>query len=170
MNDHVATLERHLSALVRLNDELLTVVRRRAKAIAARDVVSLERLMACEREVATAIFEEEQKRRMTMVRLAGPLQRTAEDLSEAKLTDVLQWLPEGPRRKMMPLAARLKQTAGEVQQVNRESALLTQKFLPYFEELLGILVEGVVGHASYTAAGHAARSGSSGMNVLDVTV
>ena len=34
MNDPVTMLERHLSALVRLNEELLTVVRRRRQAIA----------------------------------------------------------------------------------------------------------------------------------------
>lgn len=170
MSDAINMLERHLAELVRLNEELLAVIERRRQALSNRDTSALEALAGQERQLVRAIVEEEERRRITMVRLSGVLGRRPDELAGARLATVLPWLDAATRERLAPLAARLKAVAAAAQRVNRESILLVQKFLPYFEELLSILVEGVAGQPSYTSVGRAARSGAAGMNVLDVTV
>jgi hypothetical protein len=166
----MATLEHHLIELVRLNEKLLDMSRRRREAIAGRDVAQLEILLGEEQKVAMAVFEEERRRRVTMAKVVGPaLGQKPEAMAMMKLADVLKSLPGEDARRLEALAARLHEVTRTIQRVNQEATLLTQRFLPYFEELLGILVDGTMGRPSYTHGGQSARAGRANMNVVDVT-
>ncbi len=170
MSPWMTTLEHHLNELVRLNEKLLDTSRRRREAIADRDVGQLEVLLSEEQKLAAAVFEEERRRRMTMAKVVGPaLGQKPEAMAALKLADVLKRVPGEDAARLRPLAARLQEVTRAIQRVNQEATLLTQRFLPYFEELLGILVDGTMGRPSYTPGGQAARAGQANMNVVDVT-
>ncbi len=77
MNRWATALERHMEALLRLNRKLLAVVEQRQPAMVARDVDRLERLLGEERAISTAVFEEEQRRRQTVLRLRADLGKPA---------------------------------------------------------------------------------------------
>lgn len=169
MSEWAVAMERHLAELVRLNEQLLEASRARREAIAERNVARLETLLAEEQKLAMAVYEEERRRRLTMVRLGGQFGKKPEEMAGMKVTEVLRRLAPAGADRLAALASRLGELTRTIQRVNLEATLLTQRFLPYFEELLGILVDGTLGRPSYTPCGQAARAGRSNMNVVDVT-
>lgn len=170
MNQWAPVLERHLEELVRLNERLLRLVEARQQAMTSRDMPRLESLMTQERTVSMAVYEEERKRQTTVSRLMAGMGKSEDEASAVSLAEVAEWLGEPHKTRLLGLRATLHGVARRVEEANSTAMGLAQRFLPYFQELLGILVDGTVGQASYTAAGHATRSGSGGMNVLDVRV
>lgn len=169
MNQWAVIMERHLTELVRLNEQLLHLSRQRREAIAARNVVRLETLLAEEQKLAMTVYEEERRRRLTMVRLGGQLGKRPEQMMAMKVTEVLRRLAPENSARLAALASQLAGLARDIERVNLEAGMLTQRFLPHFEELLGILVDGTLGRPSYTPCGQAARTGRANMNVVDVT-
>jgi len=168
MSQWAPALRKHLEELVRLNEKLLRLIEGRCDAMASRDAVRLEALLARERQVGLAIFHQEQKRREVMARLEAELGAGGASAASATLSEVAEWLGEPHRGALLALRAKLHATSQEIARQNQTSLMLAQRFLPYFEELLSVLLEGTPGGRSYTAEGQAAQTGRVGMNVLDV--
>lgn len=168
MTPHRATLQRHLEELLRLNARLLGLTEARFAAMKVRDMAKIETLMAQERKVGLAIFEEEQKRQLAVLRLGKELGRTTDEMSKANLEEVAGWLGEPAGGPLASLREELRRVAGRVRDLNRAALGLAQRLVPHFEELLGILLDGTMGRPCYTAAGQASRSGAAGRSVLDV--
>ena len=169
MSPHRAMLQRHLEELVRLNERLLLLTEARFEAMKSRDMARIETLMAEERQVGMAIFEEERKRQATVVRVGAELGRTPEEMSKASLAEVAGWLGEGGEDgPLASLRDRLRRVAGRVHEANQAALGLAQRLLPHFDELLGILLDDGTGGPCYTAAGQAWRPSASGRSVVDV--
>ena len=170
MNRFIAALERHLEQLVRLNEKLLQLVKDRQKAMTSRDVSRIEALLAEEQKVGMAIFEEERRRRVTMLQLGAELGKKPEQMETVTLAEIAEELGEAHRGRLTALGERLHDLARQTGQANQTMQLLAQRFLPYFEELLGTLLEGCLGQPSYTAEGQVVRAGAAGMNMLDMRI
>jgi hypothetical protein len=163
-------LQRHLDQLVRLNEKLLGLADQRRQAMISRDAARLEMLLAEERQVGLAIFEEERKRRVTMLQAAADLGRAPREAEAITLAEVAEALGEPARGRLLAQRRRLHELARRTAEANQTMQLLARRFLPYFEELLSALLEGCRGQPSYTADGQAVRQGASGMNMLDMRV
>jgi len=170
MSQWAPALRKHLEELVRLNEKLLRLVEARREAMASRDGARLEALVAQERKVGLAVFHQEQKRREVMARLGAEFGKGGDEAASATLSEAAEWLGEPHRGALLGLRAKLHATAQQIGRENRTALMLAQRFLPHFEELLSVLLEGTPGGQSYTAGGQAARSGGVGMSVLDVRV
>jgi len=168
MTPSTTALQKHFEELERLHDRLLRVAEARLQAMAARDVARLEFLLAEERQLAMAIHEGERRRRNSLIRLAGELGLKPQQIPSLKMSDLAARLAEPERGRLMAQRTRLRALAERVQQVNGSAVQLAQRCLPYFEELLGILLDGAVGRPTYTPDGQATRAGASGMSVLDL--
>ncbi len=163
-------MERHLEELVRLNERLLAAAERRREAMIARDTERLELLLAEEARLAKAIAEEEQRRQVTMIRLGGELGRRPEELATTKLADLAVALGDESGGRLLALRERLQGTIRQVQAINQAMSLLARRLLPYFNELLEILLTGAPGRRAYTRGGRAVQTRRSAMNVLDLKV
>jgi hypothetical protein len=170
MTDWATILARHLGELARLNGMLLRAAEARLEAMKRRDVAGIERLMAEERRIGTAVFQEERRRRGTMVRLGAEWGKSAAEMETASLSEVADWLGEPHAGRLLALRDKVHGLAERVQQTNRTMILLAQRLLPCFEELLSVLLDGSLGGRSYTAGGRVSRSGAVGLGVLDVRV
>jgi hypothetical protein len=163
-------MERHLEELVRLNERLLAATERRREAMITRDTERLELLMAEEARLAKAIAEEEQRRQVTMIRLGGELGRRPEELATTKLADLAVELGPETGSRLLELRERLQGTVRRVMAINQTMSLLARRLLPYFNELLEILLTGAPGRRAYTRGGRAVRTRRSAMSVLDMKV
>jgi hypothetical protein len=170
MSRWATVLQHHLEELVRLNERLLTAARSRQEAMAARDTQRLEILLAEERRVMKAVAEEEQRRQVTMIRLGGELGLRPEQMARTTVAEVA-------RRIGGPVGARLVELRGQLQEVARQTAALNQtmtmlarRLLPFFDELLEILLTGAAGRRGYSAGGRTVRARRGGLNVLDMRV
>ena len=168
MSRYAAALQKHCEELVRLNERLLRLAGERTAAMARRDEPRLELLLAEERQTGLALGEEERRRQMTLIHLARELGLRAEEMTRLSLADVAARLGGERGAALLALRDRLRQLAGETQRANQTALQLAQRFLPYFEELLSVLLDGSVGQLAYTPGGQAARAGAAGLNVLDV--
>ena len=163
-------MERHLEELVRLNERLLAAAQRRREAMISRDTERLELLLAEEARLAKAIAEEEQRRQVTMIRLGGELGRRPEELARTTLADLAGALGSESGARLLELRARLQRAIRGVLEINQAMSLLARRLLPYFNELLEILLTGAPGRRAYTRGGRAVRTRRASMSVLDMKV
>jgi hypothetical protein len=170
MSRWATTLQKHLEELVRLQERLARVSERRLQAMTERDTVALEAALGEERKLGLAILEEDRRRQMTMIHVAGELGVAQRDIAALKVSTVAERVGGPVGVQLVTLRDRLHRLAGEVRRTNETSLKLAQRFLPHFEELLSILLDGTVGKSVYTPGGQAARVGASGLNVVDVRV
>ena len=164
------TLQKHLEELVRLNERLLALAEARLKAMTERDAARLQMLLAEERTVSLALFEEERCRQVAMIHLAGELGVAPAQIPALTVSEVARRVGQPVGGRLLALRERLHKLAGATQRVNETAVKLAQRFLPFFQELLSILLGGSAGQAVYTAEGLATRVGASGMNVVDVRI
>jgi flagellar biosynthesis/type III secretory pathway chaperone len=162
-------LQRHLEELVRLNERLLKAMESRQGAMIARNASRLETLLAEERRLAQAIGEEEQRRQVTMIRLAGELGKAPREIPGLALSEVARLVGEPEGRRLLQLRARLQETVRKTKNLNQAMMMLAQRLLPHFTELLEILLTGTVSHPSYSSGGQTVRAAAR-MSVLDVRI
>ncbi|MBN2582948.1 MAG: flagellar protein FlgN [Planctomycetes bacterium] len=168
MNQHGLGLLRHLENLVRLNERLLQLVEQRYAAMASRDASGLEAVLAEERQVAQAVFEEECRRRQTLSRLGESLGRPTDDAARMKLSDAAALVGSPLKERLVGQSDRLRATVERIRRKNHTATLLAQQMLPHFSELLEILLAGGSAGTSYTAGGQAIRGSAPCMSVLDM--
>jgi hypothetical protein len=170
MTRWTAALQKHLEELVRLHERLLRLVEARLKAMGVRDAARLELLLAEERTLALAIFEEERRRQVTMIHLAGDLGLAPQQIPQLSVAEVARRAGAPLGDRLLALRDRLHTLATAIQRTNETALKLAPRCRPYFEEQLGSLLEGSVGQSTYTPGGLTARAGARGMNVVDVRI
>ena len=168
MSRWAPVLQRHLEELVRLNEKLVQSLETRHAAMIKRDLPALESILAVEGQLTRAMAEEERKRQMTVIRLAGELGRKPQEIAGLKLSAIAAAVggPEG--RRLLELGARLKELAGQARHSNQVMTALAQRLLPHFEELLELLLTGTVGQRAYRPDGQSVRPAASAMTVVDM--
>jgi hypothetical protein len=168
MSRWTTALQKHLEEMVRLQERLARAVESRLKAMTERDTARLEAALGEERRLGLALFEEERRRQVTMIHLAGELGVPQREIASLTVSAVAARLGAAAGAPLLVLRDRLHRVAGEIQRTNQTSLKLAQRFLPHFEELLSILLEGTVGQSVYTPGGQAARVDATGLNVVDI--
>lgn len=171
MSRHVKTLLSDLQQLLRLHERLLELARLRQQAMIARQVEAIEQLMSDELAVAQAVQEAENRRRITMLRVGAELGRRPAEMAGVKLEQLAEWLPEDDGRALLDVQRRLKETVKSIRQINRAMMMLAQRCLPWFEELLNVLLGEVGLSSGYTARGQVAALSSCGSrSVVDIQI
>lgn len=169
MQAHEA-LQKHMESLVRQNERLLALVEERREAMMGRDVLAIERLLAEEQKLGMAIYEEERRRRQAVVNMGPSLGRSTPEMLRMSLAEVAEFVEEPRRTRLLELKQRLGRVTEQVQRTNLTLQQLSQRLLPCFEELLGVLVGGQMGGPSYTSGGKASRGFAADMNMVDVRI
>ncbi len=170
MSPHVQTLLRELQDLLRLHERMLDSAERRQKAMAGRQVDELERLMTDELAIAQAIQELERRRQITMLRIGAELGRQPRDMVGVTVEELASWLPEPTARTLLATRGRLQELLEQIRQKNQAMTMLAQRCLPWFEELLGVLLGATGGQNCYTSRGQSAAPSAGAMGVVDIQI
>ena len=91
-------------------------------------------------------------------------------MAKTTLADLARTLGEESGARLLALRQRLQGTVRQVTAINQTMSLLARRLLPYFNELLEILLTGAPGRRAYTRGGRVVRTRRSAMSVLDMKV
>ena len=171
MSQHVKTLVREVQELLRLHERMLESARMRHQAMAARQVESLERLMTHELALAQAVQEVERRRQITMLRVGVEFGRQPRQMGGVNIEQLATWLAPSDRRELLEAHSRLREVVEEIRMANSAMTMLAQRCLPWFEELLNVLLGETGPQGGYTSRGQAAALSSSGARgVVDIQI
>jgi flagellar biosynthesis/type III secretory pathway chaperone len=170
MSNHVAALLRELEQLLTLHKRMLACARQRHEAMSRRQVDELERLMNEELSLAQAVQEVERRRQVTMLRAGAELGRQPRQMAGVNIEQLADWLPAQQRLALLELHSQLRGVVDEIRRLNATMTMLAQRSLPWFEELLGVLL-GVGEQPVYTARGQmAAPAALVARGVVDIQI